>query len=166
MNGSTRAAAPGGATPRAPWAGLAALGLGLLAGTAPACTAPPAEGGAGEPLVVQADVFSGRPNPEWSLEAGESGELRHLVGRLGAPGRPGGLRDALGYRGFVVFGTEAVLPGCDEVRVQGEQVVAHCDGGDRWYADPDRALERWLAASAEGRTGAEVVRLLREHTGG
>ena len=166
MNGSTKTAAGGGAPGRAPWAGLLVLALGLLAGTAPACSAPLVEGAAAPKLVVQADVFSGRPNPEWTLEAGETGEFRNLFGRLRAPTAPGGLRDGLGYRGFVVFGTEMVIPGCDEVRVQGAQVVAHCEGGDRWYADPDRALERWLAASAEGRTGAEVVRLLRENTGG
>lgn len=153
-----------GASLRAAWTGA----LGLLAGTAPACSAPLAESG-GDPgleLVVQADVLSGLPNPEWSLEAGEKGEFRHLLARLRAADRPGRLFDGLGYRGFVVFGTEGVLPGCDEIRVQGGQVVAHCGGGDRWYADTDRALERWLVASAEGRTEAGVVRMLRESTGG
>lgn len=166
MKTTLNTAAAGRASLRAPWTGLVVLALGLLAGTAPACSAPLSEGGAQPKLVVQADVFSGRPNPEWSLEAGEAGEFRHLFGRLRAPAAPGGLRDGLGYRGFVVFGTEAVIPGCDEVRVQGQQVVAHCEGGDRWYADPDRSLERWLVAGAEGRAGADVVRLLRENTRG
>jgi hypothetical protein len=152
---------------RAAWTGLLVLALGLLAGTAPACSAPLAESGdPGAGLVVQADVLSGLPNPEWSLEAGETGELRRHFGRLRAADRPGRLSDGLGYRGFVVFGTEGVLPGCDEVRVQGGQVVAHCGGAERWYADPDRALERWLVASAEGRTEAGLVRMLRESTGG
>lgn len=169
MKATLNPVAAGGAAPRAPWAGLVVLALGLLAGTAPACSAPLAESGGGDPgleLVVQADVFSGLPNPEWSLEAGETGEFRHLFSRLRANDRPGRLYDGLGYRGFVVFGTEWVLPGCDELRVQAGQVVAHCGNGDRWYADPDRALERWLAASAEGRTGASVAGMLRRETGG
>jgi hypothetical protein len=168
MRGPFRGAAGERAPLRAAWTGLLVLALGLLAGTAPACSAPLAESGgeAGPGLVVQADVLSGLPNPEWSLEAGETGELRHHFSRLRAADRPGRLFDGLGYRGFVVFGTEGVLPGCDEIRVQGGQVVAHCGGGDRWYRDPDRALERWLAASAEGRTEAGFVRMLRESTGG
>jgi hypothetical protein len=65
----------------------------------------------------------------------------------------------------VVFGTEGVLTGCDELRVQGGRVVAHCGSGDRWYTDPDRALERWLARSAEGRTDAGFARMLRGEAG-
>lgn len=167
MNEPDEAATARGRSLRAAWTGLLVLALGLLAGTAPACSAPLAESGdPGPELVVQADVLSGLPNPEWSLEAGETGEFRQLFGRLRAADRPGRLFDGLGYRGFVVFGTERVLPGCDEIRVQGGRVVAHCGGGDRWYADPDRALERWLAASAEGRTEAGFFRTLREATGG
>ena len=166
MEGADRTAGNGGAPLRAGWAGLAVLALGLLAGTGPACSAPLAEGAADARPVVQADVFSGRPDPEWSLEPGEAGELRHLLGRLRGAERAGRLYDGLGYRGFVVFGTENVIPGCDELRVQAAQVVAHCGGGDRWYADPDRTLERRLAETAEGRTDADVVRMLRRQTGG
>lgn len=167
MNGPDVAATARGGSLRAAWTGLLVLALGLLAGTAPACSAPLAESGAepGLELVVQADVFSGLPNPEWSLEPGETGEFRHLFARLRAADRSGRLYDGLGYRGFVVFGTEWVLPGCDEIRVQAGQVVAHCGSGDRWYADPDRALERWLARSAEGRTEAGFSRMLRGETG-
>ena len=163
MDGEINSAAWGRTPLRGAWTGLLVLGLGLLAGTAPACSAPTSEGG-GE-MVVQAELFSGRPNPEWTLTAGETGEMRHLLDRLSAA-RAGRLADGLGYRGFVVFGTEAALPGCDEIRVQGAQVVAHCGGADRWMADPDRALERWLAATAEGRTDAAVARVLREQAGG
>lgn len=166
MDGAGRTAAKGGTPFRARWAGLAVLALGLLAGTGPACSAPLAEGAGEARPVVQADVFSGRPNPEWALESGETSELRHLLGRLRGAERPGRLYDGLGYRGFVVFGTEGVIPGCDELRVQAGQVVAHCGGGDRWFADPDRALERWLAETAEGRTEADVARMLRQQTRG
>ncbi len=168
MKGPDEAASARPASVRGAWTGLLVLALGLLAGTAPACSSPPLAGSGGEPgleLVVQADVFSGLPNPEWSLEPGETGEFRQLFGRLRAADRAGRLFDGLGYRGFVVFGTEWVLTGCDELRVQAGQVVAHCGGGDRWYADPDRALERWLARSAQGRTDAGFARMLRDETG-
>lgn len=54
-------------------------------------------------IVVQLDVFSGRPNPRWSLSPAE---LRTLVDRVSSDRRVLLPRDAdtggLGYRGFIV----------------------------------------------------------------
>lgn len=52
-------------------------------------------------MLVELDVFSGRPNPRWELDEQRSQELRQLERRLtparqAAPEPPG-----LGYRGFV-----------------------------------------------------------------
>ena len=52
-------------------------------------------------MLVELDVFSGRPNPRWELDEPSSRQLRQLEGRLttsrdAAPEPPG-----LGYRGFV-----------------------------------------------------------------
>lgn len=52
-------------------------------------------------LLVELDVFSGRPNPRWELDEQSSQQLGRLQGRLTstrqAPPEPPGL----GYRGFV-----------------------------------------------------------------
>jgi hypothetical protein len=51
-------------------------------------------------MLVEFDVFSGRPNPRWELDERSAQELRRLQSRLTvsplAPPEP----PALGYRGF------------------------------------------------------------------
>ncbi len=49
----------------------------------------------------------------------------------------------LGYRGFVV------LAGSDTVAVQKGLVALTGDGDPRYYADPDRDVERWLFETGE-----------------
>jgi hypothetical protein len=53
-------------------------------------------------MIVELDIFSGRPNPRWELDERAADALRDLVSRLEVtsttlPEPPG-----LGYRGFVV----------------------------------------------------------------
>jgi hypothetical protein len=64
-------------------------------------------------MLVELDVFSGRPNPRWRLDERNHRELLKLQGRLSvalaAPDPP-----ALGYRGFVCAdrsGTRRVYKG-------------------------------------------------------
>jgi hypothetical protein len=96
--------------------------------------------------VVTLDVFSGQPNPHWTL--GQE-ELATLLGRLDklAPwqGRPPGV-PGLGYRGI-----ETVLRGgaSGEVTLTVARGVvrrASAVGADT-LADPGRGLERWLFAT-------------------
>ena len=55
-------------------------------------------------LYVELDVFSGRPNPGWSLAAEEAEDLFERIKRLTPDG--GGESPArLGYRGFIVYRT-------------------------------------------------------------
>lgn len=49
---------------------------------------------------VELDVFSGRPNPRWRLDARSSRELRQLEDRLTASTSAPADPPALGYRGF------------------------------------------------------------------
>lgn len=110
---------------------------------------------------VQADLFSGRPNPEWAPDDAESAAFARLfAGLVPAPGPPCP-DEGLGYRGLVVTETERWMEGCGEVRVQRGHVTARCADGTHWYLDPGRALERWLVGSAAGRLDAPVLQVLR-----
>ena len=52
-------------------------------------------------MLVELDVFSGRPNPRWELDEVRSQELRQLQSRL-KPSRQAHVEPpALGYRGFL-----------------------------------------------------------------
>ncbi|HEX2190344.1 MAG TPA: hypothetical protein VHG51_15660 [Longimicrobiaceae bacterium] len=138
----------------------------LLGWLLAACSPPPQAPGEGDGARVEADVFSGLPNPAWELDASESGELARRFRGLAPAAGAVELHEGLGYRGFVVTGVETETGGCERVRVQGGAVQAACGGETRAYVDPERALERWLARTAEGRAEPEVVRRLREETGG
>jgi len=85
-------------------------------------------------MLVELDIFSGRPNPRWELDEGATGELRRLLRRLvrstAAPPEPPGL----GYRGFVW------MEGRDSVRAYKGYVRGH----RAVYADPSMAVEKFL----------------------
>jgi hypothetical protein len=89
---------------------------------------------------VELDVYSGAPNPTWSLSAAEADSfVQQLAALPQVSPRP--LSGRLGYRGFIVQcaqGTEAW-----SVRLQNG--VAHIERGPTTYAgDGQRRLERWL----------------------
>jgi hypothetical protein len=89
---------------------------------------------------VELDVYSGAPNPTWSLSAAEADSfVQQLAALPQASPRP--LSGRLGYRGFIVQcaqGTEAW-----SVRLQNGLV--HIERGPTTYAsDGQRRLERWL----------------------
>lgn len=54
----------------------------------------------GTEVEVELDVFSGRPNPRWTLMAGRAAELGQLIRDLEPADRP--KPPGLGYRGFVL----------------------------------------------------------------
>lgn len=140
--------------------GIAVLACALLAGGGFGCSPPSAT--RGTQMQVEADVYSGRPNPRWTLDAAAAGELARRMGELPAA-RPAAPAEGLGYRGLVVTGLEGE---CSEVRVHGGQVRAECGGETRAYADAGRGLERWLLGTGEGRLEPATMELLRGQLGG
>ncbi len=91
------------------------------------------------------DVYSGRPNPEWSLRHDEEVELDHRLAVL-APGSPAAIPapPGLGYRGLIVRRL-----GRPELRVFHRSVI----GTERRLIDPNRSLELWLLET--GRTALD-----------
>jgi hypothetical protein len=85
-------------------------------------------------MLVELDVFSGRPNPRWELDEPAADELRRLLRRLtvaaATPPEPPGL----GYRGFVVTDDGR------EFRVHNGYV----SGSGVLRVDPARSVEQFL----------------------
>ena len=63
-------------------------------------------------VTVTADVFSGRPNPRWTLNDSQIAELAEKLRRAlaAAPLARQDLPDGLGYRGLVIESDDARLP--------------------------------------------------------
>ncbi|MBH1935243.1 hypothetical protein I5Q34_13325 [Streptomyces sp. AV19] len=87
-------------------------------------------------MLVELDLYSGRPNPRWQLDSRAAGEFRTMTDSLAAAdaARPPLPAPGLGYRGFTV------VDGDRTVRVFGGRVEL---GADQ-RADPGRTVERWL----------------------
>ncbi|MEV0616298.1 hypothetical protein AB0I81_23485 [Nonomuraea sp. NPDC050404] len=151
------------------------VGVALLlcaAVAAGACSRP--DGGDGTPgpsaseiketeMLVEVDLYSGRPNPTFVLGEDETGEFRRRVGALPvAPGSPSP-REGLGYRGLTVSSGPGAQP---EAMISDGTVVVHrADGTEQWLADRGRALERWLLETGAATLPAEVMAVVREDLG-
>jgi hypothetical protein len=85
-------------------------------------------------LLVELDVFSGKPNPRWELDKASSDALRQLVAGLAPAGERPPEPPGLGYRGFVF--THATEPARAYKR--------HVIGSGVVLADPSSSVERFL----------------------
>jgi hypothetical protein len=84
-------------------------------------------------VLVELDVFSGRPNPRWELDDRTSQELRQLQSRLTRARETAPEPSGLGYRGFL-YG--------DADRVRAYRGYVRTPEGD--FADPTFSIERFL----------------------
>ena len=82
-------------------------------------------------MLVELDIFSGRPNPRWELSDAEAASVRELIDALApAPAAAPPVPPGLGYRGFRID---------DDVSFGG---FVRTRGGV--LADPQRRVERFL----------------------
>jgi hypothetical protein len=97
---------------------------------------------------VELDVFSGRPNPRWTLSAADASALRTRLAALSGPAsQPPDV--GLGYRGLIVAidgRTLRVFAGS----IQGTAPRLS-------LADANRALERWLLSLGKGAVDAGLL---------
>ncbi|MBF6213693.1 hypothetical protein IU433_28400 [Nocardia puris] len=96
-------------------------------------------GGAMTPeFSVELDLFSGRPNPAWTLTAPQARELARLLDDLPPTDRradpPG-----LGYRGFAVTGTLDCTVYAGIVTFPKGRRAEDAHGAERWLTDLARA---------------------------
>jgi hypothetical protein len=121
---------------------------------APVATVQPAAGTL-QPggAMVSLDIFSGRPNPVWTLSPAETIALRGLLDRLPASPCPS-LPAQLGYRGFVVQFSSGSRAAGDGLRAYKGTVWR----GNPWTenvanlcrSDTGREVEGALLASGRG----------------
>lgn len=130
-----------------------------------ACTGRPgATGEAGDPgssapvggIVVELDVFSGRPNPEWTLSATDGARFTDLW-RSAPIVDPRSVPNNLGYRGFIV-----TMPDLGTARVQDGFVQVTGKDGVSYRSDQDRAIERWLLRSGSSQLEDSLVDYVAE----
>lgn len=108
---------------------------------------PTADVGAGEGdwMRVELDIFSGRPNPEWTLTAAEAAELKTMTSSLQVAAAPPRPFDGLGYRGIVV--RDPVDAGWSLIAFRDTVRILTLEGSEV-RSDPDARIERWLLGAA------------------
>jgi hypothetical protein len=113
-------------------------------------------------LEVEVDVFSGRPNPRFRLAPEAAAELmRHVAALPPLPG-PAALSDGLGYRGLRIEADEDEPSFAEMVVSNGIVLVRDRSGAERFLADPDRSVERWLAQTGAPMLDPGVASILRQ----
>jgi hypothetical protein len=87
-------------------------------------------------LRIELDIFSGRPNPDWELQEASAAALQSIIDdaspsptTVDAPG--------LGYRGFIVYGREAV-------RIYRGHISGERTGSQNRLANVGSKLDLWL----------------------
>jgi len=111
--------------------------------------------------VVTLDVFSGRPNPEWTLTPAMAADLSSRLGTLEATNETPKPFDGLGYRGMRVelheqAGTTAVL------NISHGYATLDQGGQHSRYSDPGRQLESWLTNTGSEHLSADVLRYVMD----
>ena len=109
------------------------------------------------PIEVEVDLYSGRPNPRFTLA--DAAEFKRRLAGLPPPHTgTGQIRDGLGYRGLRItvssVGEVVVSGGVVEIRDATGRVIRR--------ADPGRSMERWLIGAAAGQVPPGDLDIVRE----
>lgn len=108
---------------------------------------------------VEVDLYSGRPNPSWTLTPEEVTQLVQRVDGL-APADAMEPPGRLGYRGlrFRLYAGGREIASAESFD---EHLRFHDPAGPRHLADPGREIERWLLATGRGKIEPQVYEMLR-----
>lgn len=93
-------------------------------------------------IQIELDVFSGFPNPTWSLSNVETEQLQVMLSELSSSLEQT-FPDPLGYRGILIY----EVRNKNEVvgwRIWNGFIVKQTNDGNTYYFDEDRKVEHWL----------------------
>ena len=111
---------------------------------------------------VTVEIFSGQPNPEWTLSPEDSDELSQRMGFLMPAAETGPPPEGLGYRGIVVRVDATNAVGAASIRALGGTIyytVEDFSTGEPSttpLTDPGGTLEPWLLSTGEDFMDAET----------
>jgi hypothetical protein len=108
-------------------------------------------------VVVEIDIFSGMPNPAWTLSEAQANEFLAKLGEL--PETKGKSRSGnLGYAGLIVRMEQGANK---ELHIQNGFVeIRGATGSSRFLLDPKRSLERWLLATGRASVDKTVLEVI------
>jgi hypothetical protein len=106
-------------------------------------------------MIVEMDIFSGRPNPSWELSPEQTIELWQRVYALHQQTPPPHVFDGLGYRGLIA--RDPSNPG-SFLKV-GFGWILHVQDGvvESSYNDEGRSLEKWLLSTGRGKIDDRLI---------
>ena len=110
------------------------------------------------PAIVTLDIYSGVPNPSWTLSDDQVQELQRKIGRTSGAEAQGGSLPVLGYRGFIIRPVESEhAPG---PRVEG--LEASHEGAEESVLSGIPEAEDFVLSTAGEAVDAELTRHVRE----
>lgn len=96
-------------------------------------------------IEVELDIFSGMPNPTWTLTDTEADSFTKQLAAA-SPTAAAELHGNLGYRGFIVQMTRGA--DTQAIRVQNGTIHISQAAASVYARDEDRKLEQWLLDTA------------------
>jgi|GEM_PF-920304 hypothetical protein len=114
----------------------------------------------GSSLSVEADLFSGRPNPTWQLAPNDIQALQDDLAPLPLRAIPATTFDGLGYRGFIVRMIGDPQRDTLTIRVYHDIVRIEHSGTTTVYEDVTQKVEHLLMQSARHNVPPDIYAIL------
>jgi hypothetical protein len=97
---------------------------------------------------VELDIFSGVPNPNWTLAPAYVFDLANRIAGLTPAKQIGQRPENLGYRGFIVLISSKKSNIVQTIRLYHGVIEVMDSKGSAYYLDPSRQIELWLLSTA------------------
>jgi hypothetical protein len=116
-------------------------------------------------IIVQIDLYSGRPNPRWRLDEGQSAQLIRRLDAMPEVGH-GELAQGLGYRGVIVTMQDSASGRPMTMTVSAGTVLQRFyDGTELWRRDVGRHFENWLIDTGRSHLDPTVYEYTKRQLG-